>query len=54
LVVRDIDSGVALLQLLDFGTHIDAQVGINVGERLVKKGTAGDRALALGPSARGR
>ena len=39
LVVRDVDGGLAepLVQLLDLGAHLDAQLGVEVGERLVEQ-----------------
>ena len=43
LVVRDIDGGLAdpLVQLLDLGAHVDAQLGVEVGQRLVEQEQGG-------------
>ena len=39
LVVGDVDGGLAdaVVQLLDLGPHVDAQLGVEVGERLVEQ-----------------
>jgi hypothetical protein len=57
LVVRDVDRGglQALVQLLDLGAHLHAQLGVEVGQRLVEQehlrvahdGAAHGHALAL-------
>ena len=54
LVVRDIDGRLAhpQMQLLDFGAHVDAKLGVEVGERLVeqeKLGIANQRAAHRHP-----
>ena len=38
LVVRDIDRGRAIgpLQLADFDAHVDAQLGVEIGQRLIE------------------
>ena len=54
LVVGDIDDGGAdpLVQLLDLHAHLDAQLGVEIGERLVEQEQQRDRAPARGPSRR--
>ena len=54
LVVGDVDDRRAepLVQLLDLGAHLDAQLGVEVGERLVEQEELADRAPARGPSRR--
>ena len=39
LVVRDVDGGLVepLVELLDLGPHLDAKLGVEVGERLVEE-----------------
>ena len=39
LVVRHVDHGLAepLVEFLDLGAHLDAQLGVEVGERLVEE-----------------
>jgi hypothetical protein len=64
LIVRDVDDGraQALVQAFDFAAHLVAQLGVEVGERLVEQkhlGLAHDRAadghaLALAAAERGR
>ena len=51
LVVGDVDRGLAepLVQLLDLGAHLDAQLGVEVGQRLVEQEEQRDRAPARGP-----
>ena len=49
LVVGDVDRGLAdpLVQLLDLGAHLDAELGVEIGERLVEQeelGIAHERA----------
>ena len=43
LVVRDVDDGGAhlVVQLLDLGAHLAAQLGVEIGQRLVEE--EGDR-----------
>ncbi len=52
LIVGDVDRGLAerLVQLLDLGAHLDAELGVEIGERLVEQeeGRVADQRAAHG------
>ena len=51
LVVGDVDRGLAdpVVQLLDLGAHLDAELGVEVGQAARRRGRARGRAPAPGP-----